>query len=132
MPAGAEAALSAGYVVKVRTVSWIPIRVPDLEHAISAEAVSVLSGGGMLKLERGTKGKSLDMKLFVGGEVVEDAGNFTVTLSIRPLKDPGLPSFVTAGTVSISGKSKARMFKSIISAARIDDDHLNLHLLSTL
>ncbi len=114
----ADAALSTGYVSKVRVVSWIPIREADLESAIAAQAVAALSRDGLLRLEKGTRGKKLDMKLFVGGEVVEDAGNFTVTLSIRPLRDPGLPSFVTAATVSISGQKRAVMFKRIISAAR--------------
>ncbi len=118
-PAPAHAGLTAGYRVKVRTVSWMPIRIPDLEHAISAEVVSVLSGEGLLKLsEMSRKRKGYDLRLYVNGEVVEDAGNFTVTLSIRPQKDPTLPSFVTAGTVSISGKKRAVMLKRITAAAR--------------
>ena len=118
-PAPASAGLSTGYQIKVRTVTWIPIRVPDLEHAISAEVISALSGDGLLKLsEMKSGGSGVDLRLFIAGEVVEDAGNFTVTLSIRPQKDPSLPSFVTAGTVSISGKSRAAMLKGITAAAR--------------
>lgn len=119
-PLPAQAALSTGYRVKVRTVSWIPIRITDLEHAISSEVVSVLSGDGLLKLVqlKAGKGAGQDMRLTVNGEVVEDAGNFTVTLSIRPNRDASLPSFVTAGTVSISKQSRAVMFKRISAAAR--------------
>ena len=119
LPVHVHAALSTGYKVRVRTVSWIPILVSDLEHTISSEVLSVLSGDGLLKLEKSSgKGKGLDMRLAITGEVVEAAGTFTVTLSIRPLRDPSLPSFVTASTASISKQSKSVMFKRISAAAK--------------
>ena len=125
LPATAVAAPAVAYEVRARTVTWIPIRLPDLEHAIGSKVVAVLGKGGILRLSKTTRDKQTrkldlsraDLLLEISGEVVEDAGNFTVTLALRPVRDAGLPSFVTAATVSISGKPKQVMYTRIVAAA---------------
>ncbi len=124
-PTTAAAAPAVAYEVRARTVTWIPIRLPDLEHGIGAKAVSVLGEGGIVRLSKARRDKktrrldlsAADLLLQISGEVVEDAGNFTVTLSLRPVRDAGLPSYVTASTVSISGKPKRVMYTRIVAAA---------------
>ena len=126
LPASAVAAPAVAYHVRARTVTWIPIRLPDLEHGIGSKVVAVLGKGGILRLSRATMNKKTsrldlsraDLLLEISGEVVEEAGNFTVTLALRPVRDAGLPTFVTASTVSISGKPKQVMYTRIISAAQ--------------
>ena len=122
-PAGAAPAVA--YEVRARTVTWIPIRLPDLQHGIGSKVVSVLGSGGIVRLSKARwdkKARRLDLSaadllLQITGEVVEDAGNFTVTLSLRPVRDAGLPSYVTSSTVSISGKPKRVMYTRIVEAA---------------
>jgi hypothetical protein len=128
----AHAAPTVGYHARVQTVSWIPIPVADIEQTISAKVLEVLSADGLLRLERAKidsrtrepKTAGMDLMLEIFGEIVEDAGNFSVILSLSPVGRSGLPSFVASDTCSISRLKvaakgrKAVIFSRMVQAAR--------------
>lgn len=128
----ARGAPSVGYHTRVQTESWIPIPVSDMEQAISAKVLEVLSADGLLRFERAAidarthqprlTGKDLQLEIFA--ELVEDAGNFSVILSLSPVSRSELPSFVASDTASISQlrqpakDRKATIFSRMMQAAR--------------
>jgi len=123
---------SVVYTVKARTETWIPIRLPDIEHALASTVAAALARGDLMtlspaRLDPRTRKPALgsaDMLLEIHGDVVEQAGNFSVNLVLKPVRDPGLPSFVTAATVSISGKPKQAMYKLMLASSRRAADRL--------
>lgn len=118
-------ALKVSYVAEVRTASWIPILQQDMEHALASKVLAALTGNGQLQLSKiqrdpGTgrlPQPSTPWLLRIDGEVFEDAGNFAVTLTLKPTREGNLPSFAAAAGAVLRKQNKRRIYQRINEAA---------------
>ena len=114
----AHGARTVAYRVKIHTLTWIPIRSSDLAFSLRSKVLSVLAPDSALKFVPAGKAVTAEYELKVVGEIVEDAGDFSVVLGLNPHSDASLPSFVAAATTSISRREKGAIFRKILQAAR--------------
>jgi|GEM_PF-6354386 len=132
--------VEVAYQLKVSTESWMPIREADTAHAMADKVLEILTESGKLRitrLQRDPKtGRPLrsaaKLLLDIHGDVIGEAGNFSVTLTLRPLQGSDLPSFAAAATVSISKLPKHKMYLRMVSAAENAAKRLQKALLSRL
>lgn len=132
--------VEVAYELRVSTESWMPIRQEDTGRAMADKVLEVLSASGKLRLTPLQRNpltlqpmpSPAKLLLTIHGDVVGEAGNFSVTLTLRPLRGSDLPSFAAAATVSISKLPKHQMYLRMVSAAENAAQRMQKALVSRL
>jgi hypothetical protein len=124
-PAQARA-IEVVHQTTIHTESWMPIAELDLAAVLRDHVVSQLSSTGVLRLSKLQRhpmsGRMLtdkaEMLLDLQGDVIGEAGTFTVSITLRPIGARTLPSFAAAATATIARVPKHVMYTRIVAAVK--------------